>query len=434
MMQDEQGIERSSRAGSEPGETEPGTWEPPLRTEVGRLPADVIWDVAEVLGVSDPLLAAFEAEPERAATLAGLRVHAPVARTGKPFLADPWCRPTIHRRAIYLQLEEGGVLAFKGTEPHAEDLNEEVEHLEAARAPFFGSMLNEFATSEQKVPMGMSLHEARDEAETTLAFQRDYFTRFGRLAQVPFPLLIYRWDERAAARLLDAVMPHLCLASQRSTRAMVEAGLGALVYYYPSLPLRASQQAPHAIAMVSATAGLRLPAGTGIHERVGVSFDVRKQVLRRRSEPWEVVRSWISLVADMMVTGWFPLHTYFMGHCLQGQNLVIDGGVVDTDSLMPMARVQGDLFHELFIQSVGELTKGSTVYLTGTFVGRYSDQMLGNTIWQLLYDDLRERMRQQPAADPRLQALVEAPHVERIDTILTHLLRGASPDNAPRIT
>lgn len=423
---------RSPSAGGQPGGTTP--WVPPQVPEVGTVPATVAWDVAEALGSQSPVLAAFEAEPERAAKLAALRVHAPVARTGKPFLREPWCRPTIHRRAIYLQLDEGGVLAIKGTEPHADDLAEEVAHLEAARAPFFSSMLNEFATSEQKVPMGMSMNEARDEAEITLAFQRAYFERFGRLAQVPFPLLVYRWDEHAERRLLEAVMPSLCVASQRSTRAMVRDGLGALVYYYPSLPLRASQEAPHAIALLSAIAGLRLPAGTGIHERAGVSFDVRKAVLRRRGEPWEVVRSWISLVADMLVVGWFPLHTYFMGHCLQGQNLCIDGGVVDTDSLKPMSEVEGDLFYELFIQTVGELTKGSTVYLTGTFVGRYTDQMLGNTIWQLLYDDLRERVREQPPADPRLQAIVEAPHVERIDTILTHLLRGATPDNAPRIT
>jgi len=401
--------------------------------EVRTAPADVSWDLATQLGAAHPVLAAFEAEPERAAVLEALRAHAPIARTCKSFISEPYCRPTIHRRAIYLQLEEGGVIAIKGSEPHALDLNEEVLHLESARAPFFSSMLNEFATSEQKVPMAMSLYEAGDEAETTLRFQCGYFERFGRLAPVPLPLLIYRWDSAAMERLLAAVMPSLCLAAQRSTQAMVNVGIGALVYYYPSLPLRASQQVREAIAMGGAIAGLRLPAGTGIHERAGASFELRKQLLSQRAEPWQVVRSWISLVADMMVVGFFPLHTYYMGHCLQAQNLCIDGGVCDTDSLQPMSNVRGDLFYELFIQAVGELTKGSTVYLTGTFIGGYGDQMLGNTIWQILFEELRARLEERPSADPRLDALIRASHVERIDTILTHLLRGEEPDNAPLI-
>ncbi|MBV1857462.1 MAG: hypothetical protein KUG77_03555 [Nannocystaceae bacterium] len=409
---------------------------PPLPTvdEVRIQPATVAWDFAKQLGSEHPVVTEFYASPERAALFEALHHATPVATTCKPFVAAPYCRPTIHRRSIYLELDEGGVFAFKGTEPHATDLREEVIDIESARAPFFSSMLNEFATAEQKVPMALSMDEARDEADVTLDFQARYFARFGRLANIPLPLLIYRWGDDVAQALLDAVLDGLCIPAQRSTRSMVAQGLGTLVYYYPSLPLRASQQARHATALVSTIGGLRLPAGTGIHERGGVSFEARKELLAQRAEPWQVVTSWISLVADMMVVGYFPLHTYFMGHCLQAQNLCIDGGTVDTDSLHWTQRSDDDLFHELFIQSVGELAKSATIYLTGTFVGRYTDQMLGNTIWQLLYDELRDRTAAQPPADPRLADLIGRPHAERVDHILTHLLRGVAPGNAPRIS
>ncbi|WP_394820808.1 hypothetical protein [Pendulispora albinea] len=405
----------------------------PRIDEIGIQPAHVAWDLADDPGDNAALLGEVHATEERRTLLAFLRKEVPVAKTCKAFLRAPYCRPTIHRRTIYLQLEDGGVFAIKGTEPHAGDLREEVRYLEAMRAPFYASMLNDFALSEHKVPMAMTLDEAMAEAHTTLAFQRRYVQWFGRVARMPLHVLVYRWGADVQERLLDAVLPSLCATAQRGTRRLVSEGLGALVYYYPSLPLRASQQAADKIAPLSQIGGLGLPFGTGIHDRAGASFASRFEALQERSDPWNVVQSWIALLADMLMIGYFPLHTYFMGHCLQAQNLCIDGGVADTDSLHPMAGLPDDTFYELFAQSVGELTKGSVVYITGTYIGRYTDQLIGVTIWQLLHEQLRTRIRERAPEDPRLARLMSAPPLELLDRVLRATLTGHVPSNAPII-
>lgn len=405
----------------------------PLVDQIAIKAADITWDLAEDPGANRALLDEVTATPERRAVLAMLRDEVPVARTCKAFIAEPYCRPTIHRRTIYLQLEDGGVFAIKGTEPHAEDLREEVLHIESMRAPFFSSMLNDFALSEHKVPMAMTEAEAMAEVQTTVAFQRAYHQRFGRLARVPVHVLVYRWGPEVEARLLDAVLPPLCATARRGTQRLVKEGLGALVYYYPSLPLRASQEALNKVALLSQTSGLALPFGTGIHDRAGASFATRFEALQERGTPWEIVQAWVSLLADMMVIGYFPLHTYFMGHCLQAQNLCIDGGLADTDSLQPMAGLDDHQFYELFVQSVGELMKGVTIYITGTFVGRYTDQMIGATLWLALHDQLRARLRDQAPADPRLATLMQASPLEQLDAMLRGTLLGQVLPNAPII-
>jgi hypothetical protein len=135
----------------------------------------------------------------------------------------------------------------------------------------------------------------------------------------------------------------------------------------------------------------------------------------------------------MMFVGYFPFHTYYMGHCLQAQNLCVDGGLADTDSLQPMVELSDAKFHELFAHTLGELLKGCAVYITGTFVGRYPDQLIGATLWRLLQDELRARIRERAPADPRLAKLMRASPLERLDMILRSALRGGVPDNAPLI-
>ncbi len=101
----------------------------PTAPEVRIEPVEVAWDFAEQLGADHPVVAELRSSQERAALLDALHHATPVAATCKPFVSAPYCRPTIHRRSIYLEMEEGGVFAFKGTEPHAPDLAEEVADL-----------------------------------------------------------------------------------------------------------------------------------------------------------------------------------------------------------------------------------------------------------------------------------------------------------------
>jgi len=358
----------------------------PFVDQVGIEPADVVWDLAHDARDNAAILAQVNATEERRNMLALLRGHVPVAKTCKAFVAPPYCRPTIHRRTIYFQLEDGGVLGIKGTEPHAEDLSEEILHLESLRASFFPSFLNELALGEHRVPMGLTLAEAMTEAETTLSFHRKYNEWFGRVARVPVHVLVYRWRPEIGARLLAALAPSLCAPALRSTRWLGEEGRGAVVYYYPSLPLRASRQARDRVALLSQISDTTVRFSVGLHERAGVSFASRVDALSERTAPWSVVQSWIALLADILLMGYFPLDTYAMGHCVQAQNLCIDGGLADTDSLRRMSEISDQQFYEIFLQTIGELIKACTIYLTGTATGRYTDQIIGSTLWYVLYD------------------------------------------------
>jgi hypothetical protein len=395
----------------------------PASTAVRTAPTHVVWDLTTFASgnrVYDRLL---ENEPAIAAVMEGLREEVPIARTCASFAEEPYSRPFEHRRCFYYSFDSGGTLAFKGTEPLADDFADEVRHIESTRSPFSRSALNHFVTAEHKVSLGVSVHEAQTQADITTRFQADHVARFGTLARVPVPLLVVQWPPSVREGLLETLRPYLAPTSFANLVRITEPGLGALVYYYPTLPLRASAAAPGIVADL-------LYPEAAYPERMGASVAQRLDRLRERVEPSDTVTSWIQLVADMLLLGYFPFDTYYMGHCLQLQNLCIDGGCVDTDSLVPMSRIGEErYFNELFVQNTLALAQSISSYLRGTGSENQANQVIVASVWEELHRRLRDRVTRGESCDPRLERLLNTGgYFARLERLLGSILLGAVPE------
>jgi hypothetical protein len=384
-------------------------------------PANVMWDLTTFPGGEAVHRRLIENEPAFSAALCRLQKQVPIARICASFVAEPYSRPFEHRRCYYFSFASGGTLGFKGTEPLADDFAEEVRHVESLRAPFSRSALNHFVATEHKVPLGVSAAEALTQAKLTAQFQVDSLARYDRLARVPVPLLVVRWPEKSRALLVEALKPLLAPTSLDNLLRVVEPGLAALVYYYPSLPLRAASAAPDKVADLGATE--MLP------ERTGVSFAERLARLRERLEPSETVHKWIDLLVDMLLLGYFPFDTYCMGHCLQAHNLCIDGGCADTDSLVPMSAISDDrYFNELFLQGSVALALSISRYLRGAWGENHANYVIVSSVWEDLHRRLRERLVQGEACDPRLERIINCTDLfGRLELFLNSILLGAVP-------
>jgi hypothetical protein len=384
-------------------------------------PADVVWDLTAPPGGEAVYQRLVDNEPNLPPTLRRLQRDIPVARTCASFVAEPYSRPFEHRRCFYISFDSGATLGFKGTEPLADDFADEVRHVESLRAPFSRSALNHFVATEHKVPLGVSVHEALTQAGITAQFQGDYLARYGRLARVPVPLLVARWPAKFSAALAEALKPVLAPTSFDNLLRIIECGLAALVYYYPSLPLRAASAAPDKVADLGSTE--MLP------ERTGVSFAERLSTLRDRVEPSETIRQWIDLLADMLLLGYFPFDTYCMGHCLQAHNLCIDGGCADTDSLVAMSAVGDDrYFTELFLNGLLALAQSISRFLRGTWGENQAQQVIVSLVWEEVHRRLRERLAQGEACDPRLERIVRCTGLfPRLEVFLGSILLGQVP-------
>ncbi|SMG01555.1 hypothetical protein BSIN_4436 [Burkholderia singularis] len=288
----------------------------------------------------------------------------------------PVSRPDRHVRAFYLDLGKlksvpngQGYIAIKGTEPVSENFGSITKRMGEMWNIFSWTIggqarhvledltlmnqLERFPISEGKPPGVHPLWDADDEARCALQLQSAYYRRFGRLARIPTPLFVYRWPTEVRERALDVLRPQLSPRTATLVEAMIRDDLGAYVYYYPSYPLRA------------------------MHVRGGdvgpeVSYDKRHSVLRELSDPDTAIQRWIRLTAEFLALGWIPTDPshFGRGNCLMAQNLVLDGGIVDVNSIRHVStmRAPGELDFAVR-QSVRELTQSISWYLIGTEAG-----------------------------------------------------------------
>lgn len=288
----------------------------------------------------------------------------------------PVSRPDRHVRAFYLNLGKlksvsggHGYVAIKGTEPVCENFSSIVKRMGEMWNVFSWTIggqarhvledltllnqLERFPISEGKPPGVHPLWDADDEARCALQLQVAYYRRFGRLARIPTPLFVYRWPTDVRERALEMLRPMLSPRTATLVETMIRDDLGAYVYYYPSYPLRV------------------------MHVRGGdvgpdVPYDKRHAVLRELSDPHTAIARWIRLTAEFLTLGWIPTDPahFGRGNCLMAQNLVLDGGIVDVNSIRHVStmRAPGELDFAIR-QSVRELTQSICWYLIGTEAG-----------------------------------------------------------------
>ena len=257
--------------------------------------ANPVWELAGALSQKIP------------AEIPNLNTY-PVQEEVLPGQWSPYHRPKGHWRCLY-QWESWGCPAFKGGESHSPHFDGMLDIMERNQMTFrYGlddqpqavrlSVLERFLFVENKFPGALRLQEALDEAQLATEFQESHLERYGELARVPLPLVVHRLPDSLGLELAEKLCRRL--PSRHHSRVHALLPLGVLVYWYPTLPERVSH--------------------------------LREQ---RPADPRPAVEAWIELLTRSLLLGWVPCDpcSSLQGMCLEAQNLTLDGGMVDLDSL-----------------------------------------------------------------------------------------------------
>lgn len=316
----------------------------------------------------------------------------------------PFHRPFGHWRALYRVQPGLGCLAFKGTESYGRDLEIQYRALLeryavldfSIRRPGFSdrpvaathSVLDRFLYLESKFPGTVLLPEAMSEVKSSAAFQLAHYQRYGCLARTPLPLAVYRVSDDAVDRIVQAISGLVDESSGCLARQMAVQGFAVLVYWYPHLPLRVGH----------------LGLGTEL------SPDERAQQLTLTipegadlSSPELVVDSWIGLVVRMLALGYVPAdpRSAIRGTCVDAQNLTLDGGIVDLDSMRAVDSFRNPSeIYSAIEMSLELLHRSISLYLVG-------DRFLGGD-YGPLRQEVVDRLRQESILPSALREYVAA--------------------------
>jgi len=360
---------------------------------VVRTRPQLVWHLAE--RAPRLLAAVLSAEPALAEPLERLRMHVPVPRRRDPGDAAPFVRFAGHGRSFCVAFPTAaapeGHLVFKGSEPIAADFEEWLDEqanvwmrVAARQESHFAAdggveaelrLLDKWAVLEGKVPGACTLDEAVGEADVAAAVQEAFAARFGEIARAPLPLLAGRWPPETVERVRAALASRLSPGAWEIARRRLEHGLGLYVYYYPGIPVRLAQLAIGDAGELGLAARL---------EQLDEIFDWR-----------DTAQSWLDLVARMAALGFLPKSptSLLSGDCLQLQNLMLDGGIADLDSIVHVDAVPSERqLRDVWRRTLLELTKSLATLLLGApaqdpaFLRRFPDvgAIAGNALVERL--------------------------------------------------
>jgi hypothetical protein len=330
----------------------------------------------------DAMTLLLEREPTLATILDEIVRECPVAETARVFEGGHFERPRGHARSFLLRLRDG-VLVFKGAEPLSLDYREIIEEAWQKREPGRYSAMDHFAIAEDEVYLGLTRRLAIGGAQRTWSWVSAHADIFHELPRTPFPLLVLEIPDGVTREFGEVLLPRLSDRLQVSARQRVERllreGLGVYVYYYPGMPVRLA----HALGSFPGSFGV----GTQDGARLGFDIDA-------------AVVSWTDLFARMLVVGFVPTTPVHTGNCLQSQNVAIDGGFCDVDSLEPIASLP-------HIRDLAGALSISLVELVQTVRSATSlpYEMTAAYLWQEIVRQTRQKARDVPC-DPRIAQLV----------------------------
>jgi hypothetical protein len=364
-----------------------------------------------------------ETEPAIDQIAARLRHELPVQRIWGFGTSGAYIRPDRHVRAIYLQLSQipgattaGGCLAIKGSEAASDNFPAMVERLRGlwnlcsatvgspAKSVFMdGSMLSaleRFPVIEGKPPGVHPAWDAVEEAEWAMEFQAAHLARYRTLARAPVPLFVYRWPDAVGERVLQHLAPELSPKTARIVESEVRAGLGTYIYYYPSLPLRVlHMQVPDVVS--------------------GATYQERMDALRKITNPEKAIEGWLEITARMLSLGYVATDPANLsrGYCLHAQNLVIDGGFVDVNSLRAMTTFKSDGELQFAVMRTIQVLaqEAVTYFLVGSDARMAGFLQWTPDVFAHVWSDMRRR----------LQAELDAGH--ELHPMLVRLCRSEGP-------
>jgi hypothetical protein len=317
-------------------------------------------------------------EPWVGPAAASLATKLPIPPSCSTFNCEGYFRLERHERSICFAPRTGepirSVFCIKGTEPLAPDFGRALDRL-AARRSNGGSLsrLERFVLLEDKLPGCLLLSEAQAEASIAATVHRRLADDGEPLARLPLPVFCVRLPQATAESAARQISSRVSRSLRHKVDMLAAGGLGAYVYWYPSIPLRAYLVPPSRQSAVTMSEG------------------------------------WINLAARLLRAGFLPTTAYSQerGQCCDRNNSVIDGGFADIGSVVP----------------VGELSTPADVFValqtTIWFLARTIVHVLGKTEYRLGPVDyvantvlhlVRERLMcaRGKDADPRMTAFFEA--------------------------
>ena len=330
----------------------------------------------------------FQREPAIATILDEVVRGCPVAETVRAFEGQHFARPLGHARSFLLHLRNG-VLVFKGTEPFGSDYREVLQEAWQKREPERHSAMDHFAILEDEVYLALTRHLAVGGAQRTWDWVGAHANLFRELPRTPFPLLVLEVPAGVTQKFGKSLLPLLSDRLQFSARNRVadllRGGLGVYVYYYPGMPIRLA----HALGSFPGSFGV------GVSDTPRLAFDIDAAVV-----------SWAELFARMLVAGFVPTTPIHTGNCFQSQNVVIDGGICDVDSLEPIGSLpHARDFAGALSCSLAELTQ------TVSAATSLPSHIAAAYLWAEIVHRTHE-LAQRGSCDPRVAALVELDGLE----------------------
>lgn len=291
--------------------------------------------------------------PEIGQIVASLRDGLPLAPHCRIGAAGGFMRIPNHYRSVSWlfpssdTVGRSGAIVFKGTEPLLPDFPEYFEWM--LRAPFRSSYLPMALhfPLEMKLPPGtMWLEECLLEREITSRVQAEHLAHYHQLARLPVPLFVYQLTEEQVQRYRSVVQVGVPSSAFKRCEAKVAGGLGVEVYYYPSLPVRASD----------------------------LLVDEIKRGCKSALEPEALdatFTEWVELMARMLHLGYMPYApwNHGMGACVDPGNACIDGGFNDLLTLVPCSSIPGELLFRRSLATSIQLLSSSVMAVCSAVTG-----------------------------------------------------------------
>ncbi|MBI4820818.1 MAG: hypothetical protein HY791_31425 [Deltaproteobacteria bacterium] len=264
-----------------------------------------------------------------------LREDVPAPPSVMPFENDTAFRPPSSHRAFYLwpgliDPTHRPVVSLKGMECLAADFPALLRHL---RRPSYSphNQLEHLVFEENKVPGCLTLEEARVGASRAAELQAAHATEFGEVARLPTPIAVFRHTEAAETAVLSELRIMLSRPALDRVTPLVRSGLGVYAYGYSCPPLRV-RDVEYLLR--------------------GRSFWTRAEDLSSLLDVELVLGRWMSLLARMLWLGFLPatLGSLRTGTICQPQNVCVDGGFVDLDSVVRVEELPDDASVELGLE------------------------------------------------------------------------------------
>lgn len=338
-----------------------------------------------------------------------LKERFPIAPTLEPF-DDAYCaRPARHNRAFYIKQPAGSVIAVKGSEAASDQLERAFQALTLGTAAGW-SATECFPLQEQKLPYAVHVPEAVQEARITVRFLEKYLQHFNALPIFPLHLAIYRIPEPIESRYFAKLNQFASDRSRRQCKLLGQEGLAVYTYYLPVLPIRLAHIVP-----------------PGMLKNGIVDAMSRESVLREKHgfDAQVATNNFLTLVGRMLALGFFPLSmaSFGIGYCTSAQNVTINGGMVDSESLIPFDQVTSDWdFSTIFLTTLSTLCATAKVMLYSPLPCvrfEFKDpspisMLLSEFVWGHIRSEVASCLQSGLRTDPRLQEMLAPPSYGKV--------------------